>query len=78
MEKIWKSVNLSLDSDQDVLLHPSEGWSGIELSFKEVEDKEFGRSLYLDRKSMVALIEEMRSLMNYTVGEPMVINLQNG
>lgn len=78
MEKIWKSVNLSLEHEQDVLLHPAEGWDGIYLSFKDLEDKKFNNPLFLDRKSMVMLIQEMQSLMNYTVGEAKVINLQNG
>lgn len=67
MEKVWKKTEISTDFEQDITVCPTEEFDGILLSFKEAGEKSEGKTLYLDKKTMEALIGTMRDMMNYVL-----------
>jgi virulence-associated protein VapD len=64
-DKVWKSVELSTEFEQDIKVSPTPEYDGIEVYFKEAGDSRYGGSLYLDRKTMEALISTLKEMMDY-------------
>jgi hypothetical protein len=67
MEKVWKKTEISTEFEQEITVCPTEEYDGILLSFNEVDGKSEGQTLYLDKKTMEALISTMRDMMNYVL-----------
>lgn len=64
-DKIWKSVELSTEFEQEIKVNPTPEYDGIELYFKEAGGVVWGNSLYLDRNTMEALIVTLKEMMDY-------------
>lgn len=65
MEKVWKRTEISTEFEQDINISPTPEWEGIEVSFKEAGDSKYGPTLYLDRKTLSALIVSLNDMMDY-------------
>jgi hypothetical protein len=64
-KKLWKTVELSTEFEQDIRISPTPEFDGIEVFFKEAGDFKWGHSLYMDKKTMEALISSLNEMMEY-------------
>jgi hypothetical protein len=64
-DKVWKSVELSTEFEQDIKITPTPEYDGLEVYFKESGAAGYGYSLYLDRKTMESLIVTLKEMMDY-------------
>ena len=64
-KKLWKTVELSTEFEQDIRISPTPEFDGIEVFFKEAGDSKWGHSLYMDKKTMEALISSLNEMMEY-------------
>ena len=64
-DKVWKSVEISTEFEQDIRVTPTPEFDGLEVYFKEAGDAKYGHSLYLDRKTMESLIVTLKEMMDY-------------
>jgi len=62
--KIWHKTVIGTE-DQNINVYPSEGFSGIIVETKELDDKTGSSRLYLNRDEMELLIIKMREMMDY-------------
>lgn len=65
-DKVWYKVQISLESQQDVSIHPDDGFDGIVVETVEIDDKTKHR-IYLNKQEMEFLIAKMQEVMNYTI-----------
>lgn len=63
--KVFKTVELSTEFDQDIKIYPTPEYDGIELTYKEAGDEKYLPTLYLDRKTMESLIVTLQEMMTY-------------
>lgn len=64
--KVWHRVTISTD-EQNVEVYPTEGFDGIIIETKEMDDSQSPR-MYLNEDEMELLIIKMREMMNYVKG----------
>jgi hypothetical protein len=64
-KKLWKIVELSTEFEQDIRISPTPEFDGLEIFFKEAGDSKWGHSLYMDKKTMEALISSLNEMMEY-------------
>lgn len=63
-DKVWHKVVIATE-EQNVEIYPSEGFDGIVVEAKELDDKTSNPKLYLSEKEMEFLILKMREAMSY-------------
>jgi hypothetical protein len=61
--KIWHKVEIATE-DQNVSIYPTEGFNGLVIEAKEMNDSPSPR-LYLNRNEMELLILKMKEMMDY-------------
>ena len=64
--KVWHMITISTD-EQNVEVYPTEGFDGIIIETKEMDDSQSPR-MYLNEDEMELLIIKMREMMNYVKG----------
>ena len=65
--KVWYKVTISTE-EQDVSIYPTEGFDGIIVETKEMDDTTQSPRMYLNENEMEVLISKMREMMNYVKG----------
>lgn len=63
-DKVWHKVVIATE-EQNVEIYPNEGFDGIIVETKELDDKTSSPKLYLSEKEMEFLILKMREAMSY-------------
>lgn len=63
--KVFKTVELSTEFQQDIKVSPTPEYDGIELTYRESGDAKYLPTLYLDQKTMSALIVTLQEMMDY-------------
>ena len=62
--KVWHKTVRGTE-EQNVNVYPTEGFDGIIVETKELDDKTGSSRLYLNRDEMELLIVKMREMMDY-------------
>jgi hypothetical protein len=62
--KVWHKVVIATE-EQNVEIFPTEGFDGIIIQTKELDDKTYSPRLYLNKDEMELLISKMREMMDY-------------
>ena len=62
--KVWHKVVIATE-EQNVEIFPTEGFDGIIIQTKELNDKTYSPRLYLTEDEMELLISKMREMMEY-------------
>jgi hypothetical protein len=62
--KVWHKVVIATE-EQNVEIFPTEGFDGIIIQTKELDDKTYSPRLYLTEDEMELLISKMREIMEY-------------
>jgi len=62
--KVWHKVVIATE-EQNVEIFPTEGFDGIIIQTKELNDKTYSPRLYLTEDEMELLISKMREIMEY-------------
>jgi hypothetical protein len=62
--KVWHKVIIATE-EQNVILTPTEGYDGIIVETKELDEKTGNSKLYLNEDEMELLINKMRQMMAY-------------
>jgi hypothetical protein len=62
--KVWHKVVIATE-EQNVEIFPTEGFDGIIIQTKELDDKTYSPRLYLTEDEMELLISKMREMMEY-------------
>jgi hypothetical protein len=62
--KVWHKVVIATE-EQNVEIFPTEGFDGIIIQTKELDDKTYSPRLYLTKDEMELLISKMREMMDY-------------
>jgi hypothetical protein len=65
--KVWYKVTISTE-EQDVSIYPTEGFDGIIVETKEMDDTTQSPRMYLNEDEMELLISKMREMMNHVKG----------
>ena len=65
--KVWHKVSIATE-EQNVEVYPTEGYDGIIIETKELDDKTESPRMYLNEDEMELLILKMREMMNYVKG----------
>lgn len=65
MAKVFKTIEISTEFEQDIRIHPTPEWDGIELEFKEVGEQYKFKTLYLDEGTAKELINEISYMLKY-------------
>ena len=63
--KVWIKTEITTHLEQDIRIQPTPEFDGITLEFKDVDDTDYKDRLYLDTKSLEALIAKLRETMDY-------------
>ena len=66
--KIWTKTVIATE-EQYVDIYPTEGFDGIIVETKELDDKTLNGRLYLNKDEMEFLIIKMQEMMKYVSGE---------
>jgi hypothetical protein len=66
--KIWTKTVIATE-EQNVEIYPTEGFDGIIIETKELDDKTLNGRLYLSKDEMELLIIKMQEMMKYVSGE---------
>jgi hypothetical protein len=66
--KIWTKAVIATE-EQYVDIYPTEGFDGIIVETKELDDKTLNGRLYLNKDEMELLIIKMQEMMKYVSGE---------
>ena len=66
--KVWNKTIISTE-EQNVGIYPTEGFDGIIIETKELDDKTLNGRLYLNKGEMELLIIKMQEMMKYVFGE---------
>ena len=62
--KVWHKVVIATE-EQNVDVYPTEGFDGIIVETKELDDKTGSSRMYLNKDEMELLILKMREMMDY-------------
>ena len=62
--KVWHKVVIATE-EQNVEIFSTEGFDGIIIQTKELDDKTYSPRLYLTEDEMELLISKMREMMEY-------------
>ena len=62
--KVWHKVSIATE-EQNVEVYPTEGFDGIIVETKELDDKTGSPRMYLNEDEMELLILKMREMMGY-------------
>lgn len=65
MGKVFKTIEISTEFDQDIRVFPTPQWDGVEIEFKEADEKYKGITLYLDENTAQQLMDEISNMLNY-------------
>ena len=63
-KKVWYKSVIATE-EQNVEIFPTEGFDGIIIQTKELNDKTYSPRLYLNKEEMELLILKMREMMDY-------------
>jgi hypothetical protein len=66
MKKVFKTVELSTDFEQNIRIYATPEFDGIEVEFKEADDKYSSKTLYLDEATLQDFVTTLQEMMNYT------------
>ena len=64
--KVWTTTTISTQ-EQNVEIYPTEGFDGIIVETKELDDKTLNSRLYLNQNEMEVLIIKMQEMMKYVL-----------
>ena len=64
--KVWNKTVIATE-DQNVEIYPTEGFDGIIVEVKELDDKTLNGRLYLNKDQMELLIIRMQDMMKYVL-----------
>jgi len=62
--KVWNKTVIATE-EQNVSIYPTDGFDGIIVETKELDDKTLSGKLYLNKDEMELLIQKMVEMMNY-------------
>ena len=62
--KVWYKSVIATE-DQNVEIFPTEGFDGIIIQTRELDDKTYSPRLYLNEEEMQMLIIKMQEMMGY-------------
>jgi len=62
--KVWHKIVIATE-EQNVEIRPADGYGGIVVETKELDDKTESPRMYLNEDEMEMLILKMREMMNY-------------
>jgi hypothetical protein len=65
MKKVFKTIELSTDFEQNIRIYPTPEFDGIEVEFKEADDKYSSKTLYLDEATLQDFVTTLQEMMNY-------------
>ena len=63
-DKVWYKTVIATE-EQNVQIYPTEGFDGIIIETKELDDKTLNGRLYLNKDEMELLIVKMQEMMKY-------------
>ena len=64
--KVWYRTVIATE-EQNVQIYPTEGFDGIIIETKELDDKTLNGRLYLNKDEMELLIVKMQEMMKYVL-----------
>jgi hypothetical protein len=64
--KVWNKTVIATE-DQNVEIYPTEGFDGIIVEVKELDDKTLNGRLYLNKDEMELFIIKMQEMMKYVL-----------
>jgi len=64
--KVWNKTVIATE-EQNVEIYPTEGFDGIIIETKELDDKTAITKLYLNKDEMELLIIKMQEMMKYVL-----------
>jgi len=64
--KVWTTTTISTQ-EQNVEISPNEGFDGIIIETKELDDKTLNGRMYLNKNEMEVLIIKMQEMMKYVL-----------
>lgn len=65
-DKVYYTAELHVsDEGRDIVISPSEGYTGIILGIRESDEQKIYPNVYLNETEMELLIDKMRDMMNY-------------
>jgi hypothetical protein len=64
--KVWNKTVIATE-EQNVEIYPTEGFDGIIIEVKELDDETLNGMLYLNRNEMELLIVKMQEMMKYVL-----------
>lgn len=65
-DKVWHKTVIATE-EQNVSVYPTEGFDGIIIETKELDDKTLNGRLYLNKDEMELLIIKMQEMMKYVL-----------
>ena len=65
-DKVWHKTVIATE-EQNVQIYPTEGFDGIIIETKELDDKTLNGRLYLNKDEMELLIVKMQEMMKYVL-----------
>lgn len=63
--KIWKSITLTTEAEQNITIQPNEQLNEITLSFCELDGSSKSGKLYITKNDLPYIVEELQKLMEY-------------
>lgn len=64
--KVWNKTVITTE-EQNVEIYPTEGFDGIIVETKELDDKTLNGRLYLNKDEMELMIIKMQEMMKYVL-----------
>jgi hypothetical protein len=64
--KVWNKTVIATE-EQNVEIYPTEGFDGIIVEVKELDDKTLNGRLYLNKDEMELFIIKMQEMMHYVL-----------
>jgi hypothetical protein len=64
--KVWNKTVITTE-EQNVEIYPTEGFDGIIVETKELDDKTLNGRLYLSKDEMELMIIKMQEMMKYVL-----------
>ncbi len=65
-DKVWYKTVIATE-EQNVQIYPTEGFDGIIIETKELDDETLNGRLYLNKNEMEFLIIKMQEMMKYVL-----------
>jgi hypothetical protein len=62
--KVWHKTVITTE-EQNVAIYPTEGFDGIVVETKELDDKTLNGRMYLNKDEVLLLIEKMQAMIEY-------------